>query len=73
MILKQIYNDMVANQELEKLISKATLSVETYERFGTERYRQQAQEAVDLLPDGDVKEMLQRRIDAVNIARSEND
>lgn len=73
MTLKQIYNDMVANQELEKLISKAVTAVEMYERFATEKYRQQAQEAVDALPDGEVKDMLQQRIVMAISAQEQND
>lgn len=33
LVLRQLYNEMVKSQEIERLISKATTAVETYERF----------------------------------------
>lgn len=65
MSLKQLYNDMVANQELERAITKAVNAVEAYEKYQTNFLKQQAQKAVDELPDGEVKDSLQQRIDAV--------
>jgi hypothetical protein len=63
--LRDIYNQMVADKNLEREIQKATNAVEFYERYRTALFKNKAQTAVDNLADGTVKTMLQARIDAV--------
>jgi hypothetical protein len=47
------------------LYDNATIAVEVYEKMKTAYAKAKAQEAVDALPAGDVKDALQARIDAV--------
>ncbi|WPS85349.1 hypothetical protein SMD22_01595 (plasmid) [Brevibacillus halotolerans] len=63
--LKDLYNQMIANKDLEKALRKATSAVENYEKYRTELYKKKAQDAVDALDSGSIKTMLQARIDKV--------
>lgn len=65
--LKQTYNAVIANKELEQLIKKAETAVETFERFRSAALKEKAQQAVDAITEPNVKERLQARIDAVEV------
>lgn len=63
--LKNDYNSGIADQELQQKVNTATNNVQYYEKYRTAYYKTKAQSAVDALPDGETKQQLQARIDAV--------
>ncbi|MFF2532342.1 hypothetical protein ACFVS2_25870 [Brevibacillus sp. NPDC058079] len=65
--MKNAFNDGLSDQELKKAIQKATDYVGYYERYKTSYYNTKAQEAIDALPEGDVRTKLQERLDAVKV------
>lgn len=65
--LKGDYNTGIEQQVDTQAVSKATSYVEMYEKYKTSYYQKRAQESVVALPEGEAKNSLQARIDAVGI------
>ncbi|ADO59421.1 Minor protease epr [Paenibacillus polymyxa] len=65
-VLKQTFNQMLTDKDLEQANKAATDAVEQYEKFKTGIFKEKAQSAVNKLENGTVKSGLQSRIDAVN-------
>jgi minor extracellular protease Epr len=63
--LKTVYNQMIADQNLEKEVNSAIKAVESYETYRTAYFKEKAQAAVDVLTNVEVKTLLQSQIDAV--------
>lgn len=63
--LKEDYNKGIAEQELQQKVTVATNYVTQYEKFKSTYYKNNAQTAVSELPSGEIRSLLQERIDAV--------
>ncbi|MFF2531476.1 OmpL47-type beta-barrel domain-containing protein [Brevibacillus sp. NPDC058079] len=63
--LKLLYNQMVADKQLEQDVKNATNAVELYESYRSALFKEKAQALVDSLRDQIAKKILQARIDAV--------
>lgn len=65
-VLKVVYNEMVKDKALERVLLTVTNSVDAYEKYKTPFFKQKAQQSVDSLDNPVVKQLLQDRIDAVH-------
>lgn len=63
--LKLDYNGGIQDQINDGALKKATSYVEYYEKYRSAYYKSKAEEYVSVLPDGDIKDGLQARINAV--------
>lgn len=63
--LKKTYNDMVANQALEREISVVENDIVAFETYKTQFFKTKTQNSVNSLSSDGAKQILQARIDAV--------